>query len=219
MLTIPKDLIEKYKHYLDILCQWNNRINLVADSHNLEHLWQRHIIDCYRLVDIKQDRYINHLTENVTSSCIDMGAGAGFPGIVLAIALPETRFYLIDSHHKKTAFLHNVCLHLNLRNVVIMNNRIEKTAPFFANKASMCIVARALASLDTLLSYCALIGNEHTPIFFLKSRHNIKIEIEQAMQSWQFVYEIIDNPQWQKSGYGIVLMIKFVCKRRNELCI
>jgi 16S rRNA (guanine527-N7)-methyltransferase len=119
--------------------KWNPAINLVAPS-TLADAWNRHIIDSARLADLVP----------APAHWADLGSGAGFPGLVIAILLaehsPATRVTLVESDGRKVAFLHSAAQATGVT-VDIRNARIETLAPLNAQVVS----ARALAPLDRLL--------------------------------------------------------------------
>ncbi len=118
--------------------KWNPTINLVAPS-TLENAWDRHIADSACLVDLVPP----------PQRWADLGSGAGFPGLVVAILLaersPATRVTLVESDGRKAAFLHTAARTLDV-SIDVRNARIEALAPLDAQVVS----ARALAPLDRL---------------------------------------------------------------------
>lgn len=119
--------------------KWNPAINLVAPS-TLAEAWDRHIVDSARLINLVPPPAL----------WADLGSGAGFPGLVIAILLaeqsPGTRVTLVESDGRKAAFLHSAA-HATGVTVDVRNARIEALAPLEAQVVS----ARALAPLDRLL--------------------------------------------------------------------
>ena len=99
--------------YLDLLVKWNKAYNL-SGIKNPELMVSRHLLDSLTLIP--------YLTGN---RILDIGTGAGLPGIPLAICFPDKDFVLLDSNGKKTRFLFQVRLSLNLENVEIVNSRVE----------------------------------------------------------------------------------------------
>ena len=128
--------LEKTKIYLGLLKKWNQKYNLVADA-NINVLVEKHVLDSlliFNFVNAKQT--------------LDIGTGAGFPGIPLAIFKPQQKFTLLDSNGKKTRFLFQVKTKLGLNNAVIENCRIE-------NYQSPCridmVTCRAFGSLEDIV--------------------------------------------------------------------
>ncbi|MFZ5722185.1 MAG: 16S rRNA (guanine(527)-N(7))-methyltransferase RsmG [Pseudomonadota bacterium] len=127
--------------YLDLLEKWNAAYNLTAvrgrDAMEVEH-----ILDSLAIVPHVQLR---------GGTVADVGTGAGLPGMVLAIALPENRYVLIDSNGKKTRFLMQAAHELGLRHVVVFNGRVEDYVP--ATQVDV-VTSRAFASLADMVQGC-----------------------------------------------------------------
>lgn len=97
-------------------------------------------------------------------SAIDVGTGAGFPGFLLALALPQVHFTLFEPIGKKSAFLHLAKTTLGLKNVDISSNRVEKVAPFDVDLIS----SRAVTNTKTLVQLCRNFIKPHTTLLFYK---------------------------------------------------
>lgn len=133
-----RSIQEKLEHYIALLKKWQARINLVGKS-TLEDAWGRHIEDSLQLSE-----HIPH-----GSNVLDMGSGAGFPGLALAIARSDLHVTLIESDERKCLFMRNVARETGT-NVEILNERIESVS---TERMVDVISARALASLEELLQY------------------------------------------------------------------
>ncbi len=118
--------------YLTLLCKWNRAYNLTAVREPADMV-TRHLLDSLALVP----RLSGH-------RCIDVGTGAGLPGIPLAIMFPEREFHLLDSNGKKTRFLFQVKTALALSNVTIHHARVEAFTPA---RGFDVVLSRAFASL------------------------------------------------------------------------
>jgi 16S rRNA (guanine527-N7)-methyltransferase len=129
----------KLRQFAALVSKWSAKINLVS-KHDLPYLWERHIQDSLAL--------IAHIPAG-TDAAIDLGSGAGFPGLVLAIAT-GIPFTLIESDRRKAAFLLDAGRELQAP-VKVLNARIEAAKPVPAP----LITARALAPLDKLLALAA----------------------------------------------------------------
>ena len=109
-LEVSSEQHAAFLTYLELIQKWNRSFNLVADSHP-QQLLKKHLLDCLAVlkqIEIKTDQLI-----------LDVGSGAGFPGIPWAIVHPKTRFVLLDSNGKKTRFLFQVKTELRLENVTV----------------------------------------------------------------------------------------------------
>ncbi len=127
---------ERIIQYVLLIAKWNKQYNLTA-IRAVEDMLYQHIMDSLAAVE-----YINgpHI--------IDVGTGAGLPGIPIAITRPDWQVTLIDSNHKKTAFLQQVKIELALDNVVVMAKRIESAV---VDKCPDTIISRAYASLGDFI--------------------------------------------------------------------
>ncbi|MBU5676301.1 16S rRNA (guanine(527)-N(7))-methyltransferase RsmG [Alkaliphilus sp. MSJ-5] len=137
------DQLIKYK---DILLEWNQKMNLTAIEEEKE-VMIKHFLDSLSCI---QTKYLK--TEG---RMIDVGTGAGFPGVPLKIALPNIELTLLDSLKKRIGFLEEVCRETNLINVEFLHGRAED---FGQNKAHRekydYAVSRAVAALNILVEYC-----------------------------------------------------------------
>lgn len=171
--AVPRGTALKLERYAAMLAAWNTKFNLVAAS-TLPHLWQRHILDCAQLYPL--------LPKNPKTLVADMGSGAGFPGIVLAI-LSGLETHLIESTGKKALFLKTVAEELEL-NVRIHQERVEAMTRLKAD----VITARALKSLPELFTYAKPLMKKDSLCLFLKGQKADE-EIAEAVKKWSFVVE------------------------------
>src|SRR6266436_572599 len=139
-------VVEQFLRYRQELLDWNTRINLTAIT-DPEEVLLKHFLDSLSLL-IVYDRPGARL--------LDIGAGAGFPGLPLKIARPQWQVTLLEATGKKVTFLRHVIETLQLKNVVAVHGRAEELAHKAEYRAAFDIVtARAVASLPRLLEYAA----------------------------------------------------------------
>ncbi len=179
---------EKFIKYEELLKQWSQKMNLVAPS-TLSDIQNRHIMDSAQLADfIPKDVKI-----------IDLGSGAGFPGVVLAIL--GWNVICIESIGKKAGFLSFLKSELDLPNLTVINDRIEnfllKTP---VNSKNFIFTARAFAPLTKILDYTY---KTKCRLFLLKGRE-IETEIAMAKHRYKFDYELFPS----KTGDGHIIIIK-----------
>ena len=134
-------ILDKFNTYYDLLIEWNNKFNLTAITDKKE-VEIKHFIDSLTALDYIKDN----------SLICDIGAGAGFPSIPLAILLPNCKFTLIDSLNKRVNFLNEVINSLGLTNCECIHARIEDFAIKNKEKYDFAL-ARAVAPLNILLEY------------------------------------------------------------------
>ncbi len=169
---LPPDVAARLKTFALLLTNWNQRINLVS-RHDLENLWARHIADSLELVPL--------MPENLTSG-IDLGSGAGFPGLILSIAT-SVHFSLIESDRRKAAFLIEAA-RVTAAPVHVHATRIEETRI----PPTRLITARALAPLPNLLSLAApLLAPDGVCLFPKGGR--VGNELTEAAKQWHMRVE------------------------------
>ncbi|KAJ4790059.1 Ribosomal RNA small subunit methyltransferase G [Rhynchospora pubera] len=148
-----RDQISLYVH---ALLQWNQRMNLTAVK-DQSQVMTRHVQDSLSLLSPLHRAYSAHCSSSSTHSItlVDVGSGAGLPGLILAIACPGWKFTLLDSMHKRCAFLEHVVHLTGLSNVNILCDRAENVgqSPHFKEVFDVA-VARAVAELRILAEYC-----------------------------------------------------------------
>ena len=179
-LDVSRETEARLAQFTELVRKWSPRINLVARG-ELEQLWERHIVDSAQLWA--------HAPRG--QRWADLGSGAGFPGLVIAILAKEVRpslhVTLVESDRRKAAFLATACRELEL-GVRIVAERIETAPPQDADIVS----ARALAPLDRLLGY---VHRHLAPDgrALLAKGARWREEIETARQSWTFEWDAIPS--------------------------
>lgn len=179
----------KFEEYEKLLRSWSERMNLVAPS-TLTDIKNRHFADSAQLADV--------LPHDV--NVIDLGSGAGFPGVVLAIL--GWNVTCIESIGKKVAFLSAVKEKLGLDNLTIYHGRVEDYVRNLPAKSDKFVfTARAFASLTKIMDYVA---KTKYRLFLLKGRE-IESEINVAKQKYKFNYSLIPS----KTGDGYIIIVDF----------
>jgi 16S rRNA (guanine527-N7)-methyltransferase len=174
--SVSRETIERLKTYESLLQRWQKTINLVAPS-TLTQVWHRHFADSAQIVALAPPE---------PKSWIDLGSGAGFPGLVAAIMLPpgKTRVTLVESDGRKAAFLREVARVVAVP-VDILPERIEIAATRASLSGQQVVTARALAPLDALLTLAQPFFGPGTTAIFLKGR-DAAVEVEVAEKKWKF---------------------------------
>ena len=188
LLNVSRETIDKFQAYLNLLEKWQRRINLVSNS-TLADAWRRHILDSGQVAAYYPPQ---------TRQILDVGSGAGFPGLVLAI-MGSVTVDLVESDQRKAVFLSTVIRDLGLP-AKVHNQRIE-TMP---NLRPDVITARALAPVPRLLK---LIGSQLHPecvCLFLKGA-----SVEDELTNLQSYSTIRATTRPSLSGStGVVLELK-----------
>ncbi len=175
--NVPRGTAPLFDRYAELLTDWQGRMNLVARS-TLEQVWLRHLADSAQLIELAPNRAVQWL---------DMGAGAGFPGIVVAV-LTDHAVTLVEATGKKCRFLEAVVDALGLRNVTICNGRVEA----FRSGGFDVISARAFAPLTKLFE----LGRPHARAdtkWLLPKGRTVEQELIQARQVFEFKTELVPS--------------------------
>ena len=178
---VSRETIERLNEYQALLEKWNPKINLVSRT-TLDQVWHRHFADSAQL--------IRHTPKNA-ARWLDFGSGAGFPGLLCAAIAhelqPELAFTLVESDHRKCAFLLSAAEKMGLK-VQIRPERIEDMHPHNAD----IISARAVAPLDQLLSLSAKHTHKATVLLFPKGI-NYESELTAARHHWHIDMTVIQS--------------------------
>lgn len=191
-INVSRETIEHLELYAGMLIEWNAIHNLVSKN-SLPYLWQRHILDSAQLA-----RYV----PDTALSLVDLGSGAGFPGLVLSEMLrerPGFRTVLFEATGKKCRFLEAVAERLGLE-IEVRNARVETAQP----EKFDVITARALAPLDELFAYTQRFFGDKSVALFNKAQ-NIGVELTNTHKSWKmnsYQHPSISDPR------GIILEVR-----------
>lgn len=202
---VPRGTLSTLRRYEEMLKDWQSRMNLVSKN-TLENAWERHFEDSLQLLPLLPDG---------AETLIDIGSGAGFPGMVIAICRPDIKVHLVESTGKKCNFLKAVADECAAGNAVIHNQRIEdmhKNVPRGTLDVIPDVVsARALASLDQLFTYCQpwAKANPALTLIFPKGK-KANEEIKTARTQWDFE---CDTHQSQTDDEAKILVIRGLKKR------
>lgn len=135
-IQAEQPLCTAYLRYIELLVKWNTAYNLTAVKEP-EAMLNRHILDSLSVHAFVEGEH-----------CLDIGTGAGLPGMILALAQPEKHWTLLDSNQKKIRFLRHIITELNINNVELVHGRIEAFKPI---KDFDTIICRAFAPLVRML--------------------------------------------------------------------
>ncbi len=141
-LVLPADAVQQLLYYGAEMLRWNKAYNLTAVS-SVDEVIKRHLLDSLSILP--------WLRPGLT---LDVGTGAGLPGIPLALALPEQPFVLLDSNGKRMRFLAHIQRQLQLTRVELVTARVEQWQP---PELVVQVVTRAFAPLDRQLQWCAAV--------------------------------------------------------------
>ena len=173
---VSDTVLERLRIYADLLTKWQARINLVGPR-TLPELWQRHMLDSAQLWS---------LAPSAAQRWIDLGSGAGFPGLVLA-ALGAQQMTLVESDIRKATFMREAARMMGVT-ADVQAVRIEKAMIPPAD----VITARALAPLTQLLELADRLQKEGTVCLFLKGQ-DVDKELTEATKSWKISYRLVPS--------------------------
>lgn len=199
-IKVTKKNLEQLEIYCEYLLEYNKHTNLTAIK-TKEEVYLKHFYDSLTLCKVID------LTKE--ESLLDIGSGAGFPGMVLKIFFPNLKVYLVDSNNKKTKFLKELKIKLNVNNLEVINNRIEKLYDLFLNKIDI-VTARAVTNL-TILSELAipLVKKDK---YFIAMKGNATEEINESRYAINYLncqIETIDNFElFNNFGHRTIIKIK-----------
>ena len=168
-IELDESKAQALKEYKELLVEWNEKMNLTAITEDYEVII-KHFVDCLECT---------HLITN-EKKIIDVGTGAGFPGMPLAIYYPQIEFTLLDGLNKRLIFLEEVVNKLGLKNVKIVHARAEEAArneEYF--ESFDAVVSRAVANLPVLLEYTSPYVKVNGKCIVMKG-DNAKEELELA---------------------------------------
>ena len=187
---VSRETVERLEAYVNLLREWNVRQNLVSAG-SLKDVWRRHVWDSAQLVKFISAR---------SKSLVDLGSGAGFPGLVIAELLRErVSVTLFEATRKKAEFLRVAAESMGLR-VEVRNVRIEAER----HKPADVVTARALAPLTTLLGYAQQFVGPCTVCLFPKGQ-SVGAELTEAHKSWRMK---VSQHQSATDPSGVILDIR-----------
>ena len=173
---VPAKTLDRLERYVDLLATWQRRINLVSAT-SLADVWRRHVLDSAQLHSLLPAR---------AGVVLDMGSGAGFPGMVLAI-MGGHQVHLVESDARKCVFLGEVN-RITGAGAVIDSCRIEDMFPLAAD----VVTARALARVDRLLDYAEPFLERKAICLFLKG-NKVEEELTESKKKWKMTITRIES--------------------------
>ena len=197
-LNVSRETLNGFYEYETLLSKWNKKINLVSKN-TLVDIWERHFLDSGQI--------IKHV-EASGKRWVDVGSGAGFPGLVVALLLRDRKIdcdlVLVEKNPKKGFFLNEVIRKLNL-SVEVINDNIDTLEPLNAD----ILTARAFSELNNLIEIAFRHRKREGICLFLKGE-NYRIELDKTLNYWFFDYDVVDS---LSSSSGKIIRVKKIFKR------
>jgi len=166
---VSRETLDRLAAYVELLLKWNARINLIGRGTEAE-LWRRHILDSAQLLPI---------IPKTAKSVVDVGSGAGLPGLILSILNSAASFALIEADQQKAAFLREA-IRATQSSAIVHNSRVQEVDL----PAQDVVMARALAPLDRLLELVQKLVSIHTICIFPKGA-TAEQELTEARARWK----------------------------------
>ena len=160
-LYYPVEVQQKLVHYIQLIARWNKTFNLTA-IRDVTEMVSKHLLDSLAVQPYLEGSLI-----------LDVGSGAGLPGIPFAITCPEKHFVLLDSNGKKTRFLTQAKIDLKLDNIDVVHSRVEDYQPVAETGDRIyfdVITARAYATSDQILQSTAHLQDKDTVILVMQGK-------------------------------------------------
>jgi 16S rRNA (guanine527-N7)-methyltransferase len=194
-INVSRETLQRLEIYAALLVKWQAKINLVGPA-TLPDLWHRHFLDSAQLLP---------LLPPTSGVLVDLGSGAGFPGLVLA-ATTDCRVHLLDSDQRKCAFLRQVALDCGIVDrVTIHTKRIEQVTRIAAD----VVTARACAPLGELLELAEpFIGEKGTGLFLKGAQ--AEEELTQAQRHWTMR---LDRRESISDPAGVILIVRHLQRK------
>lgn len=169
--------MERLDQLIALLVEENQRQNLVAAA-TLPSVWQRHIVDSAQLVPLARGQ------GELSGPWLDLGTGAGFPGLVIALLLPEVEVIMVESRARRVEWLERACAALGLANGRVVKSRLE----LVESRPCRVISARAFAPLDRLVELAARFSTADT-LWLLPKGRSARQEVDQ-LRGWQHTFHV-----------------------------
>lgn len=182
--SVSRETLARLDAYVDLLDKWNRRVNLVAAS-TLGDVWMRHVFDSAQLVE---------LAPRSAGRWLDLGSGAGLPGLIIALCLREDRDIVVDlveSNARKCAFLHEAIRTTGAPARVICA-RAGAACGELADGGTDVITARGLAPLARLLEITSAVRRRGEICLFPKGEA-VDRELTAAQKSWRISYKLVPS--------------------------
>ena len=172
---VPRETLERLKNYVALLIEANAEHNLIARS-TIDDIWERHIVDSAQLLRLSDS----------PGNWLDVGSGAGLPGLVIAILNPAP-VTLVEPRRLRVEFLQSVVERLALANVSIVQGKTGAVTGVFSH-----VTARAVAPATSLFAFTHVLSRPET-VWLLPKGRTAQKELDEARQAWQGAFELLPS--------------------------
>lgn len=186
-VSFSSSMVQKLDQFVTLLLKWNKTYNLTRII-SPEKILTHHLLDSLSILPYIQGERL-----------IDVGTGAGFPGIPLALAKPEWQFVLLDSVGKKIRFLTQAVAELGLKNVKLIEGRVEDYHP---DALFNCVIARALTRVNDMINISGHLLAPHGRLVMMKG---VYPEAELAGLGYPFIVHRIEVPALNEERHVVIV--------------
>ncbi len=179
-IDVSRETLDNLKIYGDLLVKWQKAKNLVSNN-TLDDIWRRHFLDSAQIIP-----HLRSVFGEKQLTIMDIGSGAGFPGLVLAV-MGEAKAHMVEANGRKSIFMGQVSRETQA-NAQIHNCRIEDIKPFDVD----IVTSRACAKISQLLTWAAPFLKENTEMWLLKGE-GAEEELTEAQSCWSMSVEKYDS--------------------------
>jgi 16S rRNA (guanine527-N7)-methyltransferase len=200
---VSRETAARLDRFVELLLKWQRVSNLIADS-TVPHLWTRHIADSLQLIPLAPE----------ARTWVDLGSGAGFPGLVLGCVLGDTsgaRVHLVESNAKKAAFLREAA-RVSGAAAAVQHGRAEDVIPGWREPVDV-VTARALAPLSVLVELAAPMVKRGAKALLLKGQ-DVEAELTETTKCWNIEAVILPS---RTDSTGRIIEIRAVERRNDKL--
>ena len=197
-ITLTENQLKMFDVYAEYLKEYNEKINLTAIT-EYEDVLEKHFYDSLLLID-----------RNIDGTFVDVGTGAGFPGVVIKIALPKLKVILIEPIKKRCVFLESLIEKLGLKDITVINERAEDYSLKNREKYDY-VTARAVSNLNALIEVCGAMVKKDGYFIALRGKDGIE-EIQNASNAIKQMGFEIENTNNESLTDGSLRIISYLKK-------
>ena len=183
------NLIDKLLIYMKLLIKWNQTYNLTAITEE-SHIITHHLLDCLSVIKLVK-----------STNILDVGSGAGLPGLILALCFPDKKITMVDKVGKKTAFIQQIIGEFSLNNARVLNDRVEDVKNYREYDG---IISRAFSDMETLINLTSHLLVEQGNWYAMKSKKSRANEM--ATIKYPYHMDKIEVPHLKAERYLITVM-------------
>ena len=183
------NLIDKLLIYMKLLIKWNQTYNLTAITEE-SHIITHHLLDCLSVIKLVK-----------ATNILDVGSGAGLPGLILALCFPKKKITMVDKVGKNTAFIQQGIGEFSLNNAIVLNSRVEDMKNYRDYDG---IISRAFSDMETMIKLTSNLLLEEGNWYGMKSKKSKANEM--AVIKYPYHVDKIDVPHLKVERYLITVM-------------